>query len=67
MKNEIPDKKFVEEMVREMGKEENVESFTYEAYNAKGDKVKYDSKTDKISVVDHFKKKENLKNYTKTN
>ena len=38
------------DIIREMGKEGNVESFIAEAYNGKGKKITYDSKTKKIVV-----------------
>ena len=38
------------EIIREMGKEGNVESFIAEAYNGKGKKITYDSKTKNIVV-----------------
>ena len=48
--NDMMDEEGAKEIINEMGIYENVESFTVEAYNAKGQKVKYDSKTKKVIV-----------------
>ena len=49
--NEMMDEEEAKEIIHEMGIYENIESFTAEAYNAKGQKVKYDSKTKKVIVA----------------
>ena len=46
----IFDEEDAREIIREMGKEGNVESFIAEAYNGKGKKITYDSKTKNIVV-----------------
>ena len=46
------DEEDAREIIREMGKEGNVESFIVETYNGKGKRISYDSKTKKIVVED---------------
>ena len=48
--NEMMDEDEARQIIHEMGIYENIESFTAEAYNAKGQKVMYDSKTKKVIV-----------------
>ena len=51
-KSELFDEHFVEKLIHKMDKKERIESFTGEIYNSKGEKIKYDSKTDKIIIED---------------
>ena len=42
----------VEKIIHEIDKKDEIESFTGELYNSKGQKIKYDSKTQKIIIID---------------